>query len=239
MSKLLQFIQNPILIICFFLLNFIGCVDVEYKLILNLDGSCDVSYRFLMNNMIYNLIGKSTDKDPYSDMKDSARNSGYLISNVVEGMNQGFLAQKHFSQLNDLINSKHDLGKFSNDIKIDLNKDLKISKTFFSTEYELSTMIDLSSLSDKSNSESAFFIQSMIQTMKFTFILGLPMNPSMNNASSIDSTGRFLTWQLIPGQKNYIDVKMKTWNFQNLSISVGLILLSVLGLGMMIWKKRL
>lgn len=218
---------STILLVSLFLSS---CINVEYKVMINKDGSCDVSYKVLMNSMLLGMAASQSNQNPLQDMMTSAQKGGFETVNLTDADNTGFVAKKHISKLEVALANGDPFGKVSDAFPIGIGNGIKVKRSFFQNDYSVSTDIDLSSLApskdSSQNSYSSAMAASMLQTMKFTFILGLPIAAKASNASSTDNNGSLLTWNLIPGQHNKVEANVSMVNYLNIAL-LGIVVLLI------------
>lgn len=238
-NKTIKFLLLSILITIFLS----SCINVEYKITINKDNSCDVQYKALVNSMLIGFMQQNDNSNIFADMTQSAQNEGYTVSNITEDDKTGIKAVKHIDNLEKALAQGDPFGEISAQFPIKPGKDLKIKKTFFKTEYTLNTDIDLTSITPEnegSNDWSNSITESMVQSMRFRFILGLPKESNTNNASSNEDNKKLLIWDLIPGQHNAVKADLSIPNTTNFVIlgSIGFIIIITIIILVIINIKR-
>jgi hypothetical protein len=220
-----------------------GCIDVEYKLSINGDNSADVEYHVLMNPMFAGLMQGDSDENPLDSLRAVASANSYTISDVTSEDKTGFTAKKHIGDLTRALAEGDPFGKISEAYPVEIGKGIKIEKGFFDTTYNIATDIDLTALDankeDGSTLASSLAVP-MVQSMRFRFILSLPQKAKTTNASTSESDGRLLTWNLLPGQINKIQESLTVPNknaYWELGIGIAVVIL-VGTLAFVVGKKK-
>ena len=76
--------------------------------------------------------------------------------------------------------------------------------------------------------------------MDFKFKMTLPVKPISSNASNVSEDGKTLEWQLMPGQKNTVEMGFKILNITNtiLFASIGLVSILLIVIAIKVIKSR-
>jgi hypothetical protein len=223
------------LLLSFVLLIFFttGCVKMNNTLVINKDGSSDLTMIYGLDSQLYAMGDASKSID---DMKKDAEQNGFKVVNYKDSKVIGIKISKHFKNYKDITIAKNPTS--DNGISLKVNE----TKGFFKTKYKVKSIYDLTGMTDSMGSESEEefdqqMINSVIGQMDLNFTLKLPVEAGENNASSVSNSGKTLKWELIPDEKNELNVVFEKINILNivlLIVGIGLVLLT----GLFILLKR-
>ncbi|MCF8009836.1 MAG: hypothetical protein K9L17_00010 [Clostridiales bacterium] len=227
-------IKKIILVLIVILLSAIilcGCVEGKFHITLNEDGSADTNYRIGFNKTLLGFM--SEQENPLKEMRKTAREEGFTVSNYNEGNMIGIIAKKHVKSLDELPKFA-DLGT-----KVGTDKTpLVIEEGFFKDKYHFESSVDLSDMKEKPEDNLSGMGDAMLNQVNLRFILTLPFVPENHNASAVRDEGRTLEWHLIPGQDNQITMNASVSNVTNIVLTIIGSVLILVCLVVVIYRKR-
>ena len=90
--------------------------------------------------------------------------------------------------------------------------------------------------------ESKAMVQSMLDQIQYRFTLNLPVKPEMQNADSVSSDGKSLTWDLkatiAEGKDIQMQASYRIYNQTHIALTVGGIVLLLLLAGGFLYLRR-
>ncbi len=201
-----------------------GCADIRTHLTINANGSADLEQRVALPQSIAGMM------NGLGRMEEQFKAQGYDVKVFDEGQTVGVVATKHFKQVADVLKEKS-----TNNINLfrrgaDQRPALRMERGFLTTQYQFDSVVDLTSM--KSAGADAELANSIVGSMKFKFVMTLPVKPDKHNAVVVSPDGKTLEWQLVPGQTNPVQVSAHQVNLLNISLIV--LLIAVLA-GMACW----
>lgn len=191
---------------------------------------------------------------------DSFRNDfaedGYTVNMVTEGDMKGFLAHKHYANINEVKNSKvlevfrfdklqkvMDGGKSENGAVLPKAETtpkpmLVVDRGLLFDTVTVNTHLDLKV--DKGQNfkgNERWIMENLIKQIDLRFVLKLPTRVNQTNSTIVSEDGRTMTWILAMGGDNPMQASVTYCNpFKAAGWGLGL---SLLGVGAYIfWRKR-
>lgn len=193
-----------IAIACIVLISLSGCARVNYEVNVNKDGSADVSYVIGYDKEFLSSMGVSESdlgEEGFADMEKEATEDGYEVEKYNDDTIVGFKAKKHFDHIADF--TMDDVG--DEEISTD-GTDNKISfdKKLLDTRISQNAKIDLTTLSEEEDSETANITNMLLGQMKVSYKITLPFKVGDNNATTVSEDGKTLEWTLKAGEVNEV-----------------------------------
>ena len=219
------------LIICLLfigLLSVAGCADIRAHLTLNRDGSADLEQRITVEQSVAGMMGG------LGKLEETYQKQGYQVKLIDEGQTVGVIATKHLLKASQIFQQK--LTADNNLFKVQKDRQvLKITRDFFMTRYQINGIIDLKSKQPaEPGSEMA---NALLSSIKFKFILTLPVKPEKHNAGSVSADGKTLEWLLVPGKENSIQAEAKEYQYLNIGLLIIPGLLVLAGIAFLATRK--
>jgi hypothetical protein len=196
-----------------------GCVKADYHITLQSDGSATIDYLLAIDKM---ALATSSQSDPFADLRSKAKQDGYLVLDYEDETHKGLRMRKtiadvegaKFSTLNN------ELFEQVNDLT------LTTERSLLTRELQIDTVLDLRNQQQdliSSLMSSAFYTQADIK-LRVT----LPIKPKSHNASQMSDDGKTLTWDIMLGQTNPLQLNVVIPNVWTISfIAGGLLLIGV------------
>ncbi len=208
------------------LVFFSGCADIRTHLTVNANGSADLEQRVALPQSIAGMM------NGLGRLEEQFKEQGYDVKVFDEGQTVGVVATKHFKEVADVLKEKS-----VNNIKLfrrgaGHRPSLRMKRDFFTTQYQFDGVADLTGMKSAGADADAALANSIMGSMKFKFVLTLPVKPDKHNAVTVSPDGKTLEWQLIPGRTNPVQVSAHQVN--RINISLMLLLIAVL-VGMVFW----
>jgi hypothetical protein len=201
-----------------------GCADIRAHLTLNRDGSADLEQRITVEQSVAGMIGG------LGKLEETYQKQGYQVKLIDEGQTVGVIATKHLPKASQIFQQKNSLFKIQKDRQV-----LKITRNFFMTRYQINGIIDLKSKQPaEPGSEMA---NALLASIKFKFILTLPVKPEKHNAGTVSADGKTLEWLLVPGKENSIQVEAKEYQYLNIGLLIIPGLLVLAGIALLATRK--
>lgn len=225
-----------------------GCVKFEFSMGINKDGSVNLQ---LIEAFDKSLIESDDSNLNTTDLKQ-IREAGFSVDDYIDDSMKGYKFTKKIGNINSV---SFEYGDNVTDINSLLEKaDVKlfsVKKGFFKNTYKArlksssddhnqlnSSMSD--SIGDLDSSDSitdSSDYSSMMSNIDVNFVVNLPYKALYSNATSIDNSGKKLTWNLMTFQDEIIDFEFELYNMTNVYIVIGVVVLLVLLIIIVIIKK--
>ncbi|MGA2368956.1 MAG: DUF3153 domain-containing protein [Thermacetogeniaceae bacterium] len=203
-----------------------GCgAEGIFHITINKNGSADLNYKVGIDNTIYSMMIASNN-DPLADFKKETQSEGFTVANFNDGQMSGVITTKHVNSSSELAGTANffngqNMSNFLNGQNniTKSNNPLTVTRSFFSTQYNLNTNIDLSSMEGNSKDQFSGLGNAMLSQIKLQLLLTLPIKPGINNAINVSDNGRTLEWDLIPGQNNHVQMAATAPNVLNIALT--------------------
>jgi len=225
--------------LCFMLLT--GCIEARLHITVNRDGSADVEYKMGLDSTLAAISPE--EQSPFKDVEMSLRNEEYIISPYNENGYAGIIARKHIEDLSEL---RTNIGMgFNSQGGGEENPfntiNFSVDNGFFYDTYTVDGYVDFTDILPEGQDEDEFsrkITEAFLSKAKVDFVLTLPIEPEMDNATSKADSNKTLIWNLVPGKKNDILLKVKVWNVVNIAITIGAVILLIIISLFVILRKR-
>lgn len=193
-----------IAIACMVLISLSGCARVNYEVNVNKDGSADVSYVIGYDKEFLSSMGVSESdlgEEGFADMEKEATEDGYEVEKYNDDTTVGFKASKHFDHITDF--TMDDVGEEQISTEGIDNK-ISFDKKLLDTKISQNAKIDLTTLSEEEDSETANITNMLLGQMKVSYKITLPFKVGDNNATTVSEDGKTLEWTLKAGEVNEV-----------------------------------
>lgn len=224
-----------LLIIFAVLLISTGCIKLQTKITLNNDGSGRWEYIIALSDEL--LAMDETIDDSFADIKKEVEESSFIINDYEEDGYTGVIIHKDFTNIeeinatNFLTNlAQEDESLSDEDFDSLFIPDIEVKKGVIYNTYKIFVEME-SEVED----ETDLLMFNQMYDLKFVF--ESPVEAKEHNAHTVSDDGKILTWKLMPGEDNTVDLEFKLLNIQNLLVLL-LTILIVIAIVLLIILKR-
>ena len=211
-----------------------GCVKYEVEMDIHNDKSMDFSLIYAIdtsNGMDISEMGLDID-----ELKESLKDDKFEVSEYKEDSYSGVKVTKKYKNI-DNISSKNEKEVILTDLLETDNYDdsqlFKVKKGIMSNTYSAHFIFDLSDTDEEYGDYSSY-----ANSMEFKYTLKLPYKVGKNNADSVSSDGKTLTWNVNFGEKKDIQFTFDIKNNKFIYAIVGIVGLIVVVIIAVLVKKN-
>lgn len=207
-----------------------SCVEMRVLIHVNRDGSAEVEKRFGMSQEISKMSpgGTSTQRDSGVFAKEGFQVKSYNADGFM-GVS-GTMHVNDLSLLNKALNFNQDTLR-----AVQGNSALKVEKGFFKNTYIMDAHLDLRG---GHGSTDPTMLNAMMSSARMEFVLELPTAPAKHNATQVSNEGKTLSWKFQLGQDNRFYLEAQSWNWLNLGLSAGALILLLGSVLVLVLRRR-
>lgn len=207
------------MILVFFLL-LTGCVKADFHITVNKDGSGELDYKIAMNSQLLAMSVSNSKTNMIDEMKKNFENEQFTVTTYRDGEYQGIEAKKHVSDIQTINSIAAPNATASG--KLSIIQD----EAFLKTTYKVNADMDMTDI--KADQTDTMGLQKMmLAQMDMKFTLTLPTEAKSQNASRVLPDGKTYQWDLVPGQRNDIQLNFQKANIKHLiMICLGILIVS-------------
>ena len=231
-----------------------GCVKMDATMKINKDKSMD--YEIIIA-MAKDLVTDDT-KILSDDQVKQAKKNGYKLSEYSDDEMKGYKAVRHVKNIDSVSTTKKSESSLDMDSKAkltsnstsNLNNQMNSDTTtnddeeynYDDEDYDYDYEDDDYDYEDDDDSNDLDIsgdtdYSKYTENMEFKFEVQLPYKAKKNNATSVDKSGKKLTWNLLQTTDN-IEFEFELSNMTNIYITIGAAVAVIAGIVVFILKKR-
>ena len=239
------------LIIAIFTLT--GCMNINFEVKLDKNGSGDVSYIWGYNKSVLKENGMSVEDlknqgdTSLDELKETAEKDGYKVEEYEDENTYGIKATKHFEDIGKF-SLNEGLGLVKEGSKEAANDKISFEKNDSKIKYSQDAKIDLTTISaaemgleneEETDASQLALMNAIIEKMKFTYKVTLPIKAGENNATTVSKDGKTLEWEFTNGKENEVKfVAEEKGGFNILYLVVALAVIAVIATIIAILAKK-
>lgn len=200
-----------------------GCMEMKVHVTVNLDGSADLEYKLGFESSFLSLM-EFQGQNPLAESEAELEAEGFRVESYRDGNIRGIVARRRVEKL-----TPEDMASFG---ETQLSGEgLKVDKGFLRTTYRFETQLDIPDLDNE-------LAQGFLENITLEFGVTLPIKPSHHNASRTDNNGKSLYWDLSTGEVESLYVEAWHWNYLNLALTGGGLVLVVTISILLVLRRR-
>lgn len=209
-----------------------GCIKAEETVTIKEDGS---------STMVTRMVGNMFAAEALKSSKDAfvKENPDAVVKEVQDGDMTGYEIAVSYPDIETLAAKGGDMftaveGR---------NAGAAVAKSWFYDTYTFDLFVAREKMdTGAQDPESQAMVQGMLAEVQYNFTLNLPVKPETQNADSIASDGKSLTWNLKATITEGKDVRMQAsyriYNQAHIALTVGGIVLALLLVGGLLYMRR-
>ena len=199
-----------------------GCIKADESVTIKEDGS---------STMVTRMVGNMFAAEALKGSKDEfvKENPDAVVKEIQDGDMTGYEVEVSYPDIETLAAKGGDM--------------FTAAKSWFYDTYTFDLFVKGEEMdTGEQDPESKAMVQSMLNQIQYRFTLNLPVKPETQNADSVSSDGKSLTWDLKATIAEGKDVQMQAsyriYNQAHIAMTVGGIVLALLLVGGFLYMRR-
>jgi hypothetical protein len=202
-----------------------GCVKADYHITLQSNGSATIDYLLAVDKLV---LATSSQSDPFADLRTKAIQDGYLVIDYEDETHEGLRMRKTISDVEG--------AKFStlNNELFDQADDLTLTtqRSLLTREFQIDTVLDLRN--QQQDLFSSVMSSAMYSQADIKLRVTLPITPKSHNANQVSEDGKTLTWNIMLGQANPLQLNVVIPNLWTIGLIAGVVILLIMSV-LIVW----